>query len=114
VAWLLVLTRRSALNHLRSSRRDAARRSARVVDAGEVPPAPAGPREDLQRAMEGLPRRLREVVILRHIAGLTFDQVALALGANRNTTAARYREAIRRLREMLEVNDVESLAGSST
>ncbi|MCH8271418.1 MAG: hypothetical protein IH985_09460, partial [Planctomycetes bacterium] len=43
----------------------------------------------------------REVVLLRHAAGLTFDQIALALDLNRHTAASRYRAAIARLRREL-------------
>jgi RNA polymerase sigma-70 factor, ECF subfamily len=111
IAWLLVLTRRCSLNHLRSTHRDFARRHAAASVARELP-TPATDGEHLLRAMDNLPRRLREVVVLRHIAGLTFDQVATALGANRNTAAARYREAIRRLRMVLDASE-PALAGSS-
>jgi RNA polymerase sigma-70 factor, ECF subfamily len=116
IAWLLVLTRRCALNHLRSSRRHAAGRApeGKAVAAGTVAPAVASRNEDLHRAMDRLPRRLREVVVLRHMAGLTFDQVATALGDNRNTAAARYREAINRLRHVLDVGEIETLVGSAT
>lgn len=103
-AWLLILTRRTALNFLRSVRREKSRRRERAAQA-EQAARRAAPvfvdAEALNSAVASLPRRLREVVVLRHIAGLTFDQTAGALGANRNTTAARYREAIRRLREVL-------------
>jgi len=101
-AWLLVLTRRSALNHLRANRRSAARCKTVAETPRACAPLAFGETESLSRAVGALPRRLREVVILRHIAGLTFDQVAIALGANRNTAAARYREAIRRLKIGLE------------
>lgn len=109
-AWLMVMTRRGALNQLRSARREHRRRQAwtpprmaRGCSAFQV--------EELASSVEALPRRLREVVVLRHIAGLTFDQVALALGANRNTAAARYREAIGRLRAMLGEDHAEAMAG---
>lgn len=113
-AWMLVLTRRCALNHLRTTRRDIARRQAAAGIQRESAAIKPGESESLSRALGELPRRLREVVVLRHIAGLTFDQVATALGANRNTAAARYREAIRRLRLVLDNADAEVLAGSAT
>lgn len=101
-AWLLTLSRRTALDHIRAGRRDAARRKV-IADQVQTAASFSTPEtEPLNRALAELPRRLREVVVLRHIAGLTFDQVALALGANRNTAAARYREAIRRLKLSLE------------
>ncbi len=109
-AWLLILTRRCALDHIRASRRDLARRRTVASALRESVSLAFGETESLSRAVGDLPRRLREVVVLRHIAGLTFDQVAAALGANRNTAAARYREAIRRLRIVL---DAEVLTGST-
>lgn len=109
MAWLLVLTRRACLNYLRSVRREKARRRERAAQAEmaarRVVPAMVD-QEALNRAVSALPRRLREVVILRHVAGLTFDQAAVALGANRNTTASRYRDAMERLRAALDVDTV--------
>lgn len=106
-AWLLTLTRRAALNHLRAFRRERNRRRERAVQA-EQAARRQGPvfvdQEALNAAVSSLPRRLREVVVLRHIAGLTFDQTAAALGANRNTTASRYRDAMDRLRAILDVD----------
>lgn len=105
MGWLLVLTRRACLNHLRSVRREKARRRERAAQAEQaarrVIPLMVD-QELVNAAVSALPRRLREVVILRHVAGLTFDQAAVALGANRNTTASRYREAMERLRSALE------------
>ena len=48
-----------------------------------------------------MPRRYREVIVLKHIVGMTFDQLALALSANRSTVASRYRNAVARLRQQL-------------
>ncbi len=116
MGWLLVLTRRACLNYLRSVRRERARRRERAAQAEQaarrVIPTMVDA-EALNAAVSALPRRLREVVILRHVAGLTFDQAAVALGANRNTTASRYREAMERLRVSLETGlPVEPIARS--
>lgn len=99
-AWLAQLTRRAALNWLRTHRRDAARRERIAAGARRSPAASADP--VLADAIDALPARQREVVILKHIAGLTFDQIELATGLNRNTAAARYRAAIAALRESLD------------
>jgi RNA polymerase sigma-70 factor (ECF subfamily) len=103
-AWLLTLTRRAALNYLRSVRRERNRRRERAAQA-EQAARRAVPvfvdQEALNAAVASLPRRLREVVVLRHIAGLTFVQTAAALGANRSTTASRYRDAMEHLRMVL-------------
>lgn len=96
-AWLASLTRRTAINHLRAACRERARRQRRDQPA----PAPKPPVDGLQHAVDSLPRRLREVIALKHAAGLTFDQIALALGVNRNTAASRHRAALGVLRRLL-------------
>lgn len=95
-AWLAQATRREAINHMRTLRREAARRhaagefsAARSSDA-----APGSPDPELHAAIDALPRRLREILVLRHVAGLTFDQIADATGLNRSTAAARYRAGV--------------------
>jgi RNA polymerase sigma-70 factor (ECF subfamily) len=100
-AFLAAAVRREALNHLRAARRAQARR--------RLAPPPADPPEyaplhtpDLQTALNRLPRRLREVVVLKHVAELTFDQIAAALATNRNTVASRYRSAVAALRTLIQ------------
>lgn len=104
-AWLTILARREALNAIRADRRERARLALRA--RREETPSTLGSRDDLQIALDSLPRRLREVVTLKHVSGLTFDQIALALALNRNTAAARYRAAIETLRRSLN----DALAG---
>jgi len=97
-AFLASSVRREALNQIRAARRAQARegKAGRAAPQGRV--APSG---DLHAALEALPRRLREVVVLKHISELTFDQIALALATNRNTIAGRYRAALEALRAVL-------------
>ena len=102
-SWILRLTRNAALNHLRSARRERARQS-QLPGASSAPPLSASlPADSLSAALDALPRRHREPLILKHIAGLTFDQLALALGINRSTAAARYRTALSTLRQDLGI-----------
>lgn len=54
---------------------------------------------ELERALGELAMELREVVALRHIAGLTFEQIAGVLCVPRATAASRYYSGIERLRE---------------
>jgi RNA polymerase sigma factor (sigma-70 family) len=96
-AFLATAVRREALNHLRSIRRAGARATARPSTAHDG----GGPQEDIRAAVDDLPRRLREVVVLKHIGDLTFDQIASALATNRNTIASRYRAALQQLREAM-------------
>jgi RNA polymerase sigma-70 factor, ECF subfamily len=97
-AWLLRLTRNAALNHLRSIRRERQRR-ANFSPLREPHPRPST--DELELALHSLPRRDRELLVLKHIVGLTFDQIAVTLTINRNTAAARHRAAVQRLRTAL-------------
>lgn len=98
LAWLVTQTRREALNVLRAERRERARRSRADL---------AGPREagtapvDVGAAVEGLPRPLREVIVLRHTTGMSFDAISGATGVNRNTVAWRYNRGLELLRQLL-------------
>jgi len=95
--WLAQLVRREALTAIRAARRERTRRQ-QWGDRAARPRSSGAPGDELRRAVGDLPRRLREVVVLKHAAGLTFDQMALALETNRNTVAGRYRAAIDSLR----------------
>lgn len=113
--WLTTLVRREALDALRAARRERSR-LARLTPRGAGSSGPRvpvsahvpGDSRALHAALDALPRRHREIVTLKHIAGLTFDQIALALSLNRNTAAARYRSAIGSLRAALSVPAVPS------
>jgi RNA polymerase sigma-70 factor, ECF subfamily len=116
-SWMLRCTRNAALNHLRGMRRERMR-EAKWVDGGGgggaglnkptngVRPPRGESVDNLAAAIDALPRRHREPLILKHIAGLTFDQLALALGINRNTAASRYRAALTTLRQSLGNQEV--------
>lgn len=104
-AWLTRLTRNAALNAIRAARRERARRDVRA--GGRAPHAvgatvagdPA-----LADAIDALPRRLREVIVLKDLGGLTFDQLALALGVPRTTAASRHHAARSALTRALDSN----------
>ena len=57
---------------------------------------------ELERAVQGLPTRLREVVLLKIWGGLTFAQIAITLGVPLATAASRYRYALEHLRHALK------------
>lgn len=102
-AWLATLVRREALMLLRTNRRRIQRERQRESTSSETLGAIGTPvsHDDLTRAVDALPRRLREVVVLKHVAGLTFDQIAIATGLNRNTAAGIHRRAIQQLQTMI-------------
>ncbi len=110
--WLLGLTRHKVIDSLRARRRGSVRlvrlaherrhflrRSAASSGSGASDPR-------LERALDAidlLPRRSAEVIMLRHAAGLTFEQMGLALQCNAHSIASRYRRAIAQLRILLDV-----------
>jgi len=56
----------------------------------------------LAESINALPREMREAVVLRAFAGLSFAQIARVVDAPLATIATRYRRALDRLRERLE------------
>lgn len=105
-AYLAGAVRNDALNH----RRESARRRSREWTGGPVGDRPASWATDpeLARAVEALPPDDLEVIVLRHRAGLTFEQIALVLELNRNTIASRYRAALKRLRNALDAAETQA------
>lgn len=106
-AFLASAVRRLALNERRTATRKAARLASQspstghgVVEARHNNPE-AGARSRLHEAIEQLPDELAEVVVLKHVGGLTFDQLELCLQQSRSTIAGRYRRAIDALRTAL-------------
>jgi RNA polymerase sigma-70 factor, ECF subfamily len=107
VAFLYTCVRRYALDWQRSrGRRSRREQAAARPESG--PGAPfAGPPEQEERreavaaALGVLPEAQREVVVMKVWGGLSFPQIAAALGIPANTAASRYRYALARLRERL-------------
>ena len=78
---------------------------ARAPRPGDVP-APAG---EVWRIVSGLPRRQREVVVLRYVADLREGDIAEALGISRSTVSSTLRDAHARLGRLLDVAPQEEL-----
>jgi RNA polymerase sigma-70 factor (sigma-E family) len=81
-------------------------RKRQTVDkyAGEFAPAPTrfdDARVDLHRALATLPRRQRQVVVLRFIADLSEADVAAALGCSLGTVKSHASRGLAQLREIL-------------
>jgi RNA polymerase sigma-70 factor (ECF subfamily) len=66
----------------------------RAVTATEV-------QHSIIKALDGLPDEQREVFLLREIANLPFNEVAIVVGTGENTVKSRMRYALERLREAL-------------
>lgn len=70
---------------------------------------------DLDAALDALPDEQREVFLLRQISGLSFKEVAAAVGTNENTVKSRMRYALKALRQQLRAHHrAEDPAGDHT
>jgi len=98
-AYLAQAVHTRSLNLLRAS----ARRAKREREGRPLRLA-ADPADDsaLERALDTLPLNAREVLALKHLAGLTFEQIAFALETPRATVSSRYYAALELLRGALQ------------
>ncbi|HEX4609926.1 MAG TPA: hypothetical protein VH092_17160 [Urbifossiella sp.] len=93
-AYLFTALRHAAVRRASQRRRHRAEPLVDAVEPVAFPAAPADGRgERLARAVRALPLKLD--------GGLTFAEVATALGVNPNTAANRYRYALDKLRAVL-------------
>ena len=106
---LYAAVRSTALDFLRSADRRARREAHPEVpvlrEDAPVFDQSAEQREDavlVEAALLKLPIEQREVLVLRIWGGLTFSEIAVALGASINTVAARHRYALEALRKQLK------------
>jgi RNA polymerase sigma-70 factor (ECF subfamily) len=100
LAYLYACVRSAAMDLGRGDRRRGARESAAAKpDASAFEPAMerAERQAAIEAALSQLPGDQREVVVLKIWGGLTFAQIAEALGVPLNTAASRYRYALARL-----------------
>jgi RNA polymerase sigma-70 factor (ECF subfamily) len=104
--WLSVAAAHTALNHLRSGRRRAAREEA-AGDGGAVAPDVADAvvtrdeRRRVRAALAQLPRRQAIALVLRH-SGLSYAEVAAALDLSPGSVGTTVRRAESALRKELK------------
>ncbi|MFM1997539.1 MAG: polymerase sigma factor SigW [Planctomycetota bacterium] len=103
-AWLLAILRRRAADHWR--RTDGRQQPATDRMTEQAAPADPDPFSDelsavLQRALDVLPRELRETLLLVVVGGLTHQEAADLLSVPLGTVLSRVSRARGRLREML-------------
>lgn len=77
VAWIMRVARNAALDHMRA-RRAIPTEEVRLADSGQAQTR-IDRGQDLRDALDDLPEDQREVLILRHIAGLTPVEIAETL-----------------------------------
>jgi RNA polymerase sigma-70 factor (ECF subfamily) len=121
--WLYRIAANTAMDHNKKVRRrpapltlDAPREDD---EAPALAPAARGPspaegamsselRARIDGALEGLPPVYREVIVLRELEGLTYDDIARALKVSRGTVESRIFRARERLRARLAPEARES------
>ena len=113
-AWLFTIARRLALDHLRSARPEVSldQESPEGFPLAEtLPGADPRPEAELEAfeerarvlaAIDRLPLEQREVFLMREQAGLSFKEIAQALGVPLNTALGRMHYAVTKLRKDLE------------
>jgi RNA polymerase sigma factor (sigma-70 family) len=99
-----------ALNLTRSGwRRAMAERRARrrFPDRSVSVASPSEEHADVARALDALPRRQREVAVLRYLLEMSTGEVAAALGIAEGTVKSSLARARAHLAEALQVHDTE-------
>ncbi len=100
-SWLLQIAARQALR--RRTRRSPLR-SVPLDEAAELPSRHSKVSVDrivLAEALDRLPPRMRAVVALHHVAGLSVPETAHAVGRSQNTVKSQLRDAMVKLRSEL-------------
>jgi len=97
--WLLRIARTTCLDHHRRLRRLPTVPMDSAPDAAAVPPGPEGLSEAneerlrLKAAIRALPRKQREILVLREYAGLSYDDLARILHVRPGTVMSRLNRA---------------------
>lgn len=99
VAWIMRVARNAALDHMRA-RRAIPAEEVRIADSGAAQMGLDRGR-DLRHALELLPEDQREVLILRHIAGLSPVEIAATLKKSESSVHGLHHRGRRSLQEKL-------------
>lgn len=107
-AWLLRVARNTALDHLRARRcvpcaevREEARGWAGAASAGDAMRS-----RELREALAALPYDQREVLLLRHLAGLSPGEIALRTGRSEGSVHGLHHRGRRALVADLRVREL--------
>ena len=108
--WIYRIAHNECQNHLRRRSAPQVPLEAIVGSRDEIDPKPAstGPNARLerdliiQRAVMQLPFKMREVVVLKYLEGLSYEEMSRALGCAPGTIASRLNRALSELGERLQ------------
>jgi|SRR6186997_281601 len=110
-AWILRVARNAALDHLRA-KRAIPTEEVRLADTGRAQTALDRGRA-LRQALEDLPEDQREVLVLRHIVGLTPVEIANTLSKSESSVHGLHHRGRRSLRSNLVDLDAAPVVASS-
>lgn len=88
-------------------RRAEQRALARVGTGGPSQPPDISEQVGVRQALQELPVKQREVIVLRYYLGMTPDEAATTLGTTAGAVRALTHRGVRRLRELLVFDDRE-------
>jgi len=102
LAWILRVARNMTVDHLRRQRATPVE-EVRTTDDGRGDPASDRTIRDLQEALETLPGDQREVLVLRHLAGLSPTEIATHTGRTESSIHGLHHRGRRALRAELTI-----------
>jgi RNA polymerase sigma-70 factor (ECF subfamily) len=111
-AWIMRVARNAALDHLRA-KRAVPTEEVRLADTGRAETALDRGRA-LRQALEDLPEDQREVLVLRHIAGLSPIEIASTLDKSESSVHGLHHRGRRTLRANLVELDAAPVVASQS
>jgi RNA polymerase sigma-70 factor (ECF subfamily) len=107
--WLVGITKRRVIDHLRSERRHVDRRAAEQTDTvdhtAETDVVRAAERIVLAEALRQLPPRTRQVIELAYLQDLTHHDIAERTGVPLGTVKSDIRRGLLRIRDHMEATN---------
>jgi RNA polymerase sigma-70 factor (ECF subfamily) len=109
-AWLFKVASNECKEHFRKTSRRGKREAAFVESAENTPPLASDEKQNeaILRAISQLPERFRIVVMLKHFAKLSYDEISKMTGLSKTTIDGRLRIAKKRLRQKLVQTGLET------
>lgn len=101
-AWLLRLARNVAIDHLRANRLTP---TEEVLDAGTSSGVDLDQSEVVRAALAAIPEEQREVVVLRHVVGLSPGEIADRMGRTESSIHGLHHRGRRALQQELRLLD---------
>ena len=107
--WLVGITKRRIIDHLRSERRHADRRADERIDSvdhnAETDVVRAAERIVLAEALRQLPERTRQIIELAYLRDLTHHDIAERTGVPLGTVKSDIRRGLLRIRDHMEASN---------